>query len=115
MKATVSLKEGRTYTWGPHVFTKSPQVVTDRDAITQLQKIGVLSVVVSEDEPIAPPPGVDDVESGEGDEYKPDPVIRKPAQQPKAAGSKPGQNKGQFKATNKTPPKAAPAPEPEKE
>ena len=58
MKATVTLREGKSYTFGPHVFTSTPSVITDRDIIAKLRTVGVLNVEVEEDQRVALPAGI---------------------------------------------------------
>lgn len=56
MRAIVTLKYGKTYNFGGHVFTESPSYVTEQKLIDQLKKIGALKVVVKQDAPPPAPP-----------------------------------------------------------
>lgn len=51
MRATVRLKEGKTYRWGPYIFTPEVSEISDPGHINELLTVGQLDVRVIDETP----------------------------------------------------------------
>lgn len=113
MRATVTLKEGRTYRYKDYIFTQQPLQVTDAGDIAHLKTLGVLNVKVEED---APAPALAKPGKPGQKATPPAPPAEEPAAEEEAAAEEPpavgdGNDDGE---TPEPPAPAAPAPKPGK-